>query len=133
MGGFLFLMRVVAIPMADPQLELHWVPDPGILIQGFLIQCLRRIRELLEARTYRWQAPRGLRLRRSRFDSNGLLEWALLVRVAVTEPSFVHVDLRDAAGWQEEARGPQAQEAQAAAREAVRCRSEAAVAQEEAV
>ena len=46
-------MRVVAIPMADPQLELHWVPDPGILIQGFLMQCLRRIRELLEARTYR--------------------------------------------------------------------------------
>ena len=35
-------MRAVAVPMADPQLELHWIPDPGFLIQGFLVQCLRR-------------------------------------------------------------------------------------------
>ena len=31
-------MRVAAIPMADSQLEFHWLPDPGFLIQGFLIQ-----------------------------------------------------------------------------------------------
>ena len=36
-------MRAVAIPTADPQLEPRWVPDPGFLIQGFLIQGLRRI------------------------------------------------------------------------------------------
>ena len=36
-------MRAVAVPMADPQLEFHWIPDPGFLIQGFLIQCLHRI------------------------------------------------------------------------------------------
>ena len=35
-------MRAVAIPVADPQLEVHWLPDPGFLIQGFLIQGLRR-------------------------------------------------------------------------------------------
>ena len=35
-------MRAVAIPMADPQLEFHWLPDPRFLIQGFLIQGLRR-------------------------------------------------------------------------------------------
>ena len=35
-------MRAVAAPMADPQLEFHWIPDPGFLIQGFLIQCLHR-------------------------------------------------------------------------------------------
>ena len=29
--------------MADSQLEFHWVPDPGFLIQGFLIPCLHRI------------------------------------------------------------------------------------------
>ena len=39
-------MRVVAVPVADPQLELRWLPDPGFLIQGFLIQCLRRNRVL---------------------------------------------------------------------------------------
>ena len=36
-------MRAAAIPMADPQLELHRLPDPGFLIQGFLIQRRRRI------------------------------------------------------------------------------------------
>ena len=35
-------MRAVAVPMADPQLEFHWTPDPGFLIQGFLIQCPHR-------------------------------------------------------------------------------------------
>ena len=35
-------MRAVAVPMADPQLEFHWIPDPGFLIQDFLIQCLHR-------------------------------------------------------------------------------------------
>ena len=35
-------MRAAAIPRADPQLEFHWLPDPGFLIQGFLIQCLHR-------------------------------------------------------------------------------------------
>ena len=35
-------MGAVVIPMADPQLEFHWLPDPGFLIQGFLIQGLRR-------------------------------------------------------------------------------------------
>ena len=33
-------MRAVAVPMADPRLEFHWTPDPGFLIQSFLIQCL---------------------------------------------------------------------------------------------
>ena len=28
-------MSAVAILMADPQLEFHWLPDPGFLIQGF--------------------------------------------------------------------------------------------------
>ena len=37
-------MRAVAIPMADPHLELHRLPDPGFLIQGFLIQGPRRTR-----------------------------------------------------------------------------------------
>ena len=36
-------MRAAGIPTADPQLELRRLPDPGFLIQGFLIQCLRRI------------------------------------------------------------------------------------------
>ena len=27
--------RAVAVPMADPQLEFHWIPDPGFLIQKF--------------------------------------------------------------------------------------------------
>ena len=27
---------------ADPRLEFHWLPDPGFLSQGFLIQCPRR-------------------------------------------------------------------------------------------
>ena len=41
-------MMAAAGPMADPQLEFHWIPDPGFLIQGFLIQgfliqCLHRI------------------------------------------------------------------------------------------
>ena len=35
-------MRAVAVPTADPRLEFHWIPDPGFLIQGFLIQCLHR-------------------------------------------------------------------------------------------
>ena len=42
-------MRAVAIPMADRQLEFHWLPDPGFPIQGFLIQGPRRIRALLIA------------------------------------------------------------------------------------
>ena len=29
----------MAIPVADPQLELRWFPDLGFLVQGFLIQC----------------------------------------------------------------------------------------------
>ena len=33
------------MPMADPQLEFHWLPDPGFLIQGFLIHGPRRITE----------------------------------------------------------------------------------------
>ena len=41
-------MRAVAVPMADPQLDFHWIPDPGFLIQGFLIQCRRRIYEDVE-------------------------------------------------------------------------------------
>ena len=41
-GGFLYLMRAVAAPVADPQLELRWLPDPGSLIQCFLVQCHRR-------------------------------------------------------------------------------------------
>ena len=36
-------MMAVAIPMADPQLEFRWLPDPGFLIRGFLIQGFRRI------------------------------------------------------------------------------------------
>ena len=36
------MMRAAAIPMADPRLEPHWLPDPGFLIQGFLVQGLRR-------------------------------------------------------------------------------------------
>ena len=35
-------MMTAAMPMADPRLEFHWLPDPGFLIQGFLIQCPRR-------------------------------------------------------------------------------------------
>ena len=35
-------MRAAAMPTADPQLELHWLPDPDFLTQGFLIQCLHR-------------------------------------------------------------------------------------------
>ena len=35
-------MRAAAVPVADPQLEFHWLPDRGFLIQGFLIQCLHR-------------------------------------------------------------------------------------------
>ena len=36
-------IRAAGIPAADPQLELRGLPDPGFLIQGFLIQCRRRI------------------------------------------------------------------------------------------
>ena len=32
--------------MAGPRLELHWIPDPGFLFQGFLIQCLHRLQGL---------------------------------------------------------------------------------------
>ena len=39
------MIRAAAIPTADLQLELHWLPDPGFLIQGFLIQGPRRIIE----------------------------------------------------------------------------------------
>ena len=35
-------MREVAIPVADPQSEFHRLPDPGSLIQGFLIRGPRR-------------------------------------------------------------------------------------------
>ena len=35
-------MRAVAIHMAGRQSEFHWRPDLGFLIQGFLIQGLRR-------------------------------------------------------------------------------------------
>ena len=31
-----------ARPSFDPELEFRWLPDPGFLIEGFLIQCLRR-------------------------------------------------------------------------------------------
>ena len=36
-------MMAVAVPMGDPQLEFHWISDPGFLIQDFLIQCLHRM------------------------------------------------------------------------------------------
>ena len=39
-----YLTRAMAIPMADPQLEFHWLPEPGFLIQGFLIQGFRHAR-----------------------------------------------------------------------------------------
>ena len=29
------MRAVVAVPMADPQLEVHWVPDPGFLYPRF--------------------------------------------------------------------------------------------------
>ena len=35
-------MRAVAIPIADPHLEFHWLPNHGFLIQDFLIQGPRR-------------------------------------------------------------------------------------------
>ena len=35
-------MRAAPTPMADPQLEFHWLLDPGFLIHGFLLQDLRR-------------------------------------------------------------------------------------------
>ena len=38
-GGLIpYPMRAVAVPMADPQLEIHWLPDAEFLILGFLIQ-----------------------------------------------------------------------------------------------
>ena len=37
-------MRAVAMPMAEPPLEFHQLPDPGFLIQGFLIQGPRAVR-----------------------------------------------------------------------------------------
>ena len=50
-GGFRlwripYLRRVAALPIADPPLgplEVHWLPDRGFLIQGFLIQRPGRI------------------------------------------------------------------------------------------
>ena len=36
-------MRAAATPVADPQLEFRWLLDPGFLMQGFLIQGLRRM------------------------------------------------------------------------------------------
>ena len=46
-GGFRpwrvpYPMRAAAMPMADPHLVFHWLPDPGFLIQDFLIQGPRR-------------------------------------------------------------------------------------------
>ena len=45
-------MRAVAMPVADPRLEFHWPPDPGLLIQGFPIHGPRRAVGHLQAKSW---------------------------------------------------------------------------------
>ena len=40
-GGFL-LIKALAMPLIDPPLEIHWLPDLRFLIQGFLRQSPRQ-------------------------------------------------------------------------------------------